>query len=356
MNIEFQKILIIQLVGLALCSANQNCSNNSCAPIETIHTFEMEAELDGTMIHLSWNFNSSETIYGFSSVILSPDNATLYQSPVLHSDERKMTMNYELTSSEDSICLQVMKNQTEVLAQKCEHVEVSDLKMVIGILAGTIFIIPCIIAMGFIIYKDYHVRKLERIADMIEEEQTNKLLYSQSIEESHDGSVSCDNMAELERSHGGQVTFDKTDHVNQAKKDYEAETTKQNGLSGEDNLGFVSEVPEDKIDKEKSQNGIGDDYTQTSKSEEVQTKVPIEDRKPMNDEIHKRAERGESNEVKTKVTIENRNSESEDTDMNKHYEMNKRESVTLKIDIDLARKMAEKDNEITEEYTCSVHL
>ena len=334
---EFLKIFTIQLVSLALCSANQNCSNNSCAPIENIHTFEMEAELDGTIIHLSWNFNSSEPIYGFSSTILGPDNSTLYQSPVLHSDERKMTLNYELTNSEDSICIQVMKNQTEILAQKCEQVEASDLKMIIGILAGTIFIIPCIVAMGLIIYKDHHVRKLDKIADLIEEEQTDKLLCIQSIEESHDGSGgSCDNKAELEISHGDHVTSVKTNSNNvileeatdtNTNKEDDSATQVKNNLLGETNLGFISEIPNDKQTKENSQAGEEcDDNKCTHMDENI--------------------------EVQTHVIIGDRNSEMEE--MNKRPdEIKKKEVVTLKIDIDLARKMAEVDNEILE---YSVHL
>ena len=332
MKTEFLEIFTIQLVSLALCSTNQNCSNNSCAPIKTIHAFEMDAEIEGTIIHLSWNFNSSEPIYGFSSTILSPDNSTLYQSPVLHSDERRMTINYELTNSEDSVCLQVMKNQTEILAQKCEHVEASDLKMVIGILAGTIFIIPCIIAMVLIMYKDHHVRKLERIAELIEEEQTDKLLCSQSIEESHDDSgVSHDSKAELEISHGDHVTSEKrndshviSDESIEANKEDESATQVKNNLSGQTNLGFISEIPDNKKSKEKSQSGEKSD-----------------------DNTHM----GENKEVKTKVTIEDRNSETEET--NKRPDEIEKEIVILKIDIDLARKMAEVDNEISE---YSVHL
>ena len=336
---EFLKIFTIQLVSLALCSANQNCSNNNCASIETINTFEMKAELDGKIIHLSWNFNSSEPIYGFSSTILSSNNSTLYQSPVLHSDERKMTINYELTNSEDSICLQVMKNQTEILAQKCEQVEASDLKMIIGILAGTTFIIPCIIVMGLIVYKDHHVRKLDKIADLIEEEQTDKLLCSQSIEESHDGSGgSCDNKAELEISHGDHVTSIKTNSNNvisdenkdanleentDTNKEDESAIQVKNNLLGETNLGFISEIPDDKKTKEKSQGGEeSDDNTHIYKNKEVQTNVTIEDTKM--EETNKRQD-----------------------------EIKKKEVVTLKIDIDLARKMAEADNEILE---YSVHL
>ena len=60
----------------------------------------------------------------------------------------------------------------------------------------------------------------------------------------------------------------------------------------------------------------------------------------------------ENIEVQTHVIIEDRNSEMEE--MNKRPdEIKKKEVVTLKIDIDLARKMAEVDNEILE---YSVHL
>ena len=334
MKTASSEIFVILMVSFTMCSANQNCSNNICEPTETSYTFAMEAELDGTIIHLSWNFNSSVPIYGFCSKILSPDNSTLYQSPVLHSNERKMTINYELTNSEDSICLQALINQTVILAQKCEQVEVSYLKIIVGILAGTIFIIPCVLAFVFIIYKDYNVRQLEKIAQLIEEEQNDKLLCSQSIEEFHEGSdVSCDNIAELEISHGNHVTSEKandshaiSDEGIKANNEERSEIHTTDKLPGEDNLGFVSEIPDDKITVEKS-HGEGANNTNM----------------------------GVSKEVKTSVIIENhgdRDIETDETD-ERPNEIRKKEAMTLKIDIDLARKMAEADNEITED---SVHL
>lgn len=263
----------------------------------------MDVELDGEKIHLSWDFNSSVPIYGFSGVILDPENSALYQSPVVQSTERKLTMNYALKDSKNSVCLRALANQSVVLVQVCKNVEVSDLKIIVGILAGTIFIIPCIVAMMFIIYKDYKVRQLENFQQLLEEEQDDGPLSKVTIELSHDNiGVSYANKMSHD-DHLAATTDNITDEYEMAEK------MKQE-LQGIDNVSF-SATPSDCEKSKDHSNGKGVTSNTTNKSHQN-----TDDKNKSTDEISK--------------------------------EIRKNDAITLKVDVNLARQMALTDSEFTE--------
>ena len=288
---------IFLLASAQLCLTNQNCSYNNCRQEATIYMFDMKTELGEKEVHISWEFNSSIPIYGFCSVILDKEKSVIYRSPMLQSNERKMTLSYELTDSDSLVCLRVMVNQTEILDQKCDSVEVSDLKIIIGILAGTIFIIPCIIAMACILYKDYNVRKQESYEQLIQTEEKGELpsktpMSHESNEISHDS------------------------HVNSDENKPEKDKNKSNKeLKGVDNASFV-------LEKSNSRK-------ETNNSDGI-------DKTPVIKDNH------EDNDTDSQTTIQSSdNSKRNITDM------------TLKVDIQLARQMAQSDNEIN---TYSVKL
>lgn len=122
------------------------------------HQFEISTDISGNEIDITWTFNETISIYGFKPMIYSSSDRTiLYESPMLHHSERYMKIGHELDGTND-ICVHVYKNSTQILSERCEEVKVSDYKAVIGILAGTIFLIPCIVGLSYVIYQDYRKR------------------------------------------------------------------------------------------------------------------------------------------------------------------------------------------------------
>ncbi|XP_045194157.1 uncharacterized protein LOC123549807 [Mercenaria mercenaria] len=144
------------IAGTSLILATPNC-DETCI---LANQFEVNVEVDGNEISLSWKFNQSKQIYGFQVKIYNTDDSTLYESPILHVSQRAMKLEEEL-DGKSKICITAFENSTKVLDEKCEKIEIKDLKIVIGILAGTIFLIPCLLALSYVIFKDYKVRQLE---------------------------------------------------------------------------------------------------------------------------------------------------------------------------------------------------
>lgn len=142
-----------------LASANSNSANQICPNCESM---EINLEVTGEEIDIQWTFNDSGTsVYGFRAVVYNNDHELQYQSPILHSSERHMSI-HQVLSGKNSVCIQPMWNESASAYEQCQLVDVKDLKAVVGILAGTIFLIPCIIGLVYIIYKDKQIsRELE---------------------------------------------------------------------------------------------------------------------------------------------------------------------------------------------------
>ena len=323
--------IFILLINLHVCFTNQSCPNDDCGETESIHLFEMQAEVEDKEIHLTWNFNSSVSIYGFNGVILDLYKSILYVSPILQSNERKMTISYELTESESVVCLRALLNETEVLQEKCEHVSVSDLKIIIGILAGSIFIIPCILVLACIIYKDYKVRQMEKYELLHKIEENSGLPDKSPVDKSHDSSAICSKSHDSNAtSHGSYDRNKTTDEDKMVETENELNEPGME-IHGTDNLSFVAEVSSHKSSKQSEVDEPGKD---AYKDENLD--IVIEDSN-VKLEYDSEESTNETNEI----------NQSSNTTMDEGQRPSKskgRNNVTLKIDINLARKMAEADN------------
>lgn len=126
-----------------------------------IGRLNIEVVITGMDMQISWMINTTElNIYGFKAVVYNDEKETLHTSSVIQSQERETTISYELKGT-SSVCIQALLNNTLVLQEACKEVTVTDLKLVIGILAGAIFLIPCVIVLAYIIYKDRKISMLE---------------------------------------------------------------------------------------------------------------------------------------------------------------------------------------------------
>lgn len=155
----------LTLAFMFLLSGTCTLVKSECSNGETCKTtdyFELEVNIDGDDIELNWKFNNSKMVYGFQARVYKSDRTIVYKSPILHQTERSMTLQQEL-DGKGEVCVIAYENSTKILDEKCEKIEITDLKIVIGILAGVIFLIPCIIGISYVIYKDFKVQRLEYI-------------------------------------------------------------------------------------------------------------------------------------------------------------------------------------------------
>lgn len=176
--------LLLSLIFLGTGTSLVLCTLDCDASCVSSNQFELDVRVDGSNIELSWTFNQSKPIYGFQMIIYDDDDYITYESPILHFSERSMSLEHEL-EGQSKICLAIYENNTKILDKKCDKIVIKDLKIIIGILAGTIFLIPCIAALIYVIYKDYKVRLIEQFEeiDPLIETKTKKIQVIVAIEE-----------------------------------------------------------------------------------------------------------------------------------------------------------------------------
>ncbi|KAH9495950.1 hypothetical protein Btru_013808 [Bulinus truncatus] len=105
-----------------------------------------------------WTFHQSGT--GLTGFIVTYRNEKRehFDSPVLDSQSREFALpqlDKELTYT---ICVHAMVNQSE-LQQACTDLQEQSLKIVVGIMAGVVFLIPCVIALVWLLRKDKKMMK-----------------------------------------------------------------------------------------------------------------------------------------------------------------------------------------------------
>ena len=330
--------LMILLMQLQLYCTNPTCPNHNCADRSIINLFEMQTEVGDNEIQISWDFNSSDSIYGFSAIILDEDNATMYVSPILLASERMITIGYEVTNAESLVCLRALINATELLQAKCERIKVSDFKIIIGILAGTIFIIPCIIVMACIIYKDYQVRKEENYAELLHQDsesievqakfQTDKFNgMSVSSNDSTDSHFASEKVHISEKISVKDKTICKDEKSVRNRKLETENEEKMKEAQGEDNLSFVQE----------------DSVVKTTRSNTEYNKDDPNEINACCDREQEDSDSGRGSD--NQISESNEITESHETANDKLSSDKSKNVITLKVDINLARRMAEADNE-----------
>lgn len=159
MTLTFVITLSLTLILTTVTFGDEICHNT--VQCELIQAFDVTMDVKNDEAALSWSFNSSHNFYGFRATITN-DDGIFYESPLMHIEERKVTVKKELKSGKNEFCLQVWYNSSATTLVKCNTFTQTDFKAVIGILAGTIFILPCIVGLLFIIYKDRKVSAQEQ--------------------------------------------------------------------------------------------------------------------------------------------------------------------------------------------------
>ncbi|WAR13256.1 hypothetical protein MAR_027436, partial [Mya arenaria] len=153
--------LTVMILSATLASAIQ-WNNRSGDENKTTLPLLLNVDVSGEEMSLIWSFNQTTTqIFGFRVRITDLDGNTQYKSPILQVSETEMVIRFQ--PEEDSlVCLEVLANITTIIHNKCEKVNLSIQRVVVGILAGAVFLIPCIIGLIFIIVKDQKKKRPER--------------------------------------------------------------------------------------------------------------------------------------------------------------------------------------------------
>lgn len=129
----------------------------------TTETWELDlnVDLDEDTLMMNWNPLNETLFYGYKVTVTNLENGKNLKSVILHKSVSEYLSRYgELKSGEFSICLQILNNETSFIHEECKELRNSPLQIVVGILAGVVFLIPCIIALIYIVKKDWIYNKL----------------------------------------------------------------------------------------------------------------------------------------------------------------------------------------------------
>ncbi|XP_046338390.2 leucine-rich repeats and immunoglobulin-like domains protein 2 [Haliotis rufescens] len=121
-------------------------------------------------ITVTWRLKSKVEIHGLLVTYLTKD-ATKFESPMLHPNSSNYVMRDMKVMGSYTVCVHVLLNATFTIKKACETEDSNLVQMLVGILAGSVFLIPCVAAMAYILYKDHHMMKayehLEGLEDIV---------------------------------------------------------------------------------------------------------------------------------------------------------------------------------------------
>ena len=111
----------------------------------------------------SWHLpDGLHHIQGFRVLCLHPretdsSNNAEHISPFLGSQLRSYTLTDVDDDTQYKVCVDVMHNQTHIFKRVCKLMQEKETNVLVGILAGSIFLIPCFMFVIYIIVKDRRI-------------------------------------------------------------------------------------------------------------------------------------------------------------------------------------------------------
>ncbi|XP_071175919.1 leucine-rich repeats and immunoglobulin-like domains protein 2 [Mytilus edulis] len=120
-----------------------------------IDKLKLKTEKEDDGVSITWRSYNNSNFYGYDITIFNEDGNKIYHSPTLHQSATKYSaQSSELRNGKYQVCLNVLQNETHSAGRVCNEISYLDLQIIVGILAGVIFLIPCIVALVYIICLD----------------------------------------------------------------------------------------------------------------------------------------------------------------------------------------------------------
>ncbi|XP_061188545.1 uncharacterized protein LOC133196700 [Saccostrea echinata] len=131
--------------------------------LKNLQVLHYMVEIRKGKIWIHWSRVNSSLIYAFRISVKEMGSEDYFYGPVtIHSSSNSFTIeSFDLKNIKLKVCLHVMVNSSNDIYTKCTYVEDESLTSIVGILAGIIFLIPCMIALLLVVYYD-RKHKLEQ--------------------------------------------------------------------------------------------------------------------------------------------------------------------------------------------------
>lgn len=117
------------------------------------------ATSDETLL-ASWTYeeNGETIVQGFRLRYIPEDNEPV-TSPIIAVDQRSYTIKTTGLEQHYMVCLDIVSPENTVIDQECVNVKGESSNVIAGILAGVVFLVPCIIATFYVVLKDHRIKK-----------------------------------------------------------------------------------------------------------------------------------------------------------------------------------------------------
>jgi hypothetical protein len=205
----------------AMLMLEEQCQNKRKKPcyksdpqqrlLQKLQDFHYVVEIRKGKIWMHWDKLNSSMIYAYRITVKEDGKEdTYFYGPVtIHPiSDQFIIESFELENIKLVVCLHVMVNATDSLYKKCTVVEDESLRGVVGILAGVIFLVPCLLALILVVYYD---KKQKR-------KQPNRAVLQNVLFDSRDGTErALVNSFETSKTNVEDIVDDKKSNVDSAE-------------------------------------------------------------------------------------------------------------------------------------------
>lgn len=187
---------------------------------QRLHDLHYVVEIRKGKIWMHWGRVNSSMVYAYRITVKEEgkDNEYFYGPVTIHPSSDHFTIeSFDLKNTKLIVCLHVMANATGRLYKKCVSVEDESLSSIVGILAGIIFLVPCLLALGLVIYYD---RNHKRRDDSNRTFLKTSVSYSESSRETKTlgSSESSKSIVDVEGVAGNRKSIADGDGINESDK------------------------------------------------------------------------------------------------------------------------------------------
>ena len=154
-----------------------------------VNNFQFEVALDSVTVTTKWSESNSSLVHGFKLEVRQIDGSAHYDSAVLHPSVSSFAnSDPAFCCGTFSVCIRILLNGTYTYHKECQIVDPHSTKFVIGIIAGSVFLIPCVGVLILVYVRDKKHKKEQGYKEVPKQEKEKEETGSHSIEDYRDRS------------------------------------------------------------------------------------------------------------------------------------------------------------------------
>lgn len=140
------------------CQALEHAEHHDKGSSQMVVVLHVATSDDTLMATWTLEGNGEVIVQGFRLRYIPEDNEPI-TSPMLPVEDRSYMIKTSGLQQHYIVCLDVLSPDTTVVTQDCVNMKDESSNVVVGILAGVVFLVPCIVAIIYVLFKDHQVKR-----------------------------------------------------------------------------------------------------------------------------------------------------------------------------------------------------